>query len=184
MVRRIALYVCLAGVPAMVMGCKSASHAESNAASAPGTVDGLNPDRPRDTVDLYLDNMRIEIYRGKTDLINEVMNLSEDENDTFWEIYREYEDEYFAIGDRRIALLQEFVDRRNAGTLDNAAASRIGTGLLDERDQMTALLRKYFDRISAELSPIRAAQFLQIEHRSNTVIDLVVASQIPLLKMN
>ena len=183
MVRRIALLVCLAGVSA-VMGCKSGSHADSSAMSGPGTVDGLDPDRPRDSVELYLDQMRLEIYRGKTDLYNEVMNLSEDENDIFWEIYREYEAEYFAIGDRRMALLQEFVERTRAGTLDDASASRIGSGLLDERDQTTALLRAYFTRISTELSPIRGVQFLQIENRAAMVVDLVVASEIPLVRTN
>ena len=181
MVRRIALIVCLAGVSA-VMGCKSGSHAESSATSGPGTVDGLDPNRPRDAVELYLDQMRLDIYRGKADLYNEVMNLSEDENDIFWEIYREYEAEYFAIGDRRVALLQEFVERTRTGTLDDAAASRIGGGLLDERAQMSALMRTYFDRISAELSPTRAVQFLQIEHRAAMVVDLVVASEIPLAR--
>jgi hypothetical protein len=171
------MIVCLAAA-AMAVGCKSGS---GNRAAAP---DRLDPERPRDAVDLYLDAMRVDLVYGKTRLINDVMRLSEEEDDIFWEIYRQFEEEYFAIGDRRLEALREFVDRTRQGTLDDASAHRIATTLLGERDEMTALLRRYHDRISTELSPIRATQFLQIEHRAATVVDLVIASEVPLLRSN
>lgn len=49
---------------------------------------------------------------------------------------------------------------------------------------MTAPLRRYHDRISTELSPIGATQFLQIEQRAATLVDLVIASEIPLVRTN
>jgi hypothetical protein len=45
---------------------------------------------------------------------------------------------------------------------------------------MLDLMQSAHGRIAKEVSPLRAAQFLQIEHRTNTVIDLVIASELPL----
>ena len=39
-------------------------------------------------------------------------------------------------------------------------------------------------RIASALSPLRAAQFGQIEHRFNTAIDVMIASEVPLVKAN
>jgi hypothetical protein len=36
--------------------------------------------------------------------------------------------------------------------------------------------------VSKELSPVRAAQFAQIEHRVSTAIDLLLAAQTPLVR--
>lgn len=135
-----------------------------------------------DHVNAYLQAMRADLREGKTGLINEVMRLSDEEDDVFWEIYREYEEEYFALGDRRLETIRKFVDVMKAGMLDDATAVRLARESLDQNEEMVALLRKYHARISEKLSPVRAAQFLQIENRVGTVIDLVVAAQIPLIR--
>jgi hypothetical protein len=52
----------------------------------------------------------------------------------------------------------------------------------DVESQRLALLRKYHDKIAAALSPVRAVQFTQIEHRMGTVVDLIIASDLPLVR--
>ena len=39
-----------------------------------------------------------------------------------------------------------------------------------------------YDTYAKLLSPVRAAQFAQIEHRVGTVIDLVIAAHLPLIQ--
>ncbi len=135
----------------------------------------------RDRVQSYLGTMRTELREGKTDLINQVMKLSDAESEIFWDIFQEYEAEYFTLGDRRMKLEYELVERIRAGTLDSDAAGRLAASFLDLRDEQTGLLRRYHQRISSELSPIRGAQFLQIEHRTGTAVDLMVSSEVPMI---
>lgn len=134
-----------------------------------------------DGVDEYLNTVRIDLVEGKTDLINDVMGLTGRDAEVFWEIYSEYENEYFALGDRRRELERELSERIWADTLNDQNAARLGRAFLELRRELLDLLTRYHERISSELSPIRAAQFLQIEHRTGTVVDLIVASEMPMI---
>lgn len=134
-----------------------------------------------DRVSDYLVEMRIELAKGKTDLVNRVMKLSDSEAEIFWEIFQAYEDEYFALGERRRVLEKELSELTRKERLDDQAATRLASSFLDLREEMGGLLRRTHARMSSELSPRRAAQFLQIEHRSATVVNLVMASEMPLI---
>lgn len=172
MVRKAVLSVCVLGLAAGgagLGGCASSAKRSGHDA------------RFDDGVTDYLTSVRIDLVEGKTDLINDLMNLSPNEAEVFWEIYSEYESEYFALGERRRGLERELSERTLAGTLNDDSAARLARAFLELRREMLDLLTRYHARISAELSPIRGAQFLQIEHRTGTVVDLVVASQMPLI---
>ncbi|HBS28374.1 MAG TPA: hypothetical protein DEB06_02735 [Phycisphaerales bacterium] len=172
MLRKAMLIVTVVGLPAVLGGCAS---------SGGGGRSGGGVDFD-DAVSKYLDTARIDLAEGKTDLINDVMNLSEAEAEVFWEIYQGYEDEYFALGERRAALERELAERAYRGTMDDPTAARLASDFLVLRGEMLDLLRRTHARLSAELSPRRAGQFLMIEHRMGTVVDLVVASELPLIR--
>jgi hypothetical protein len=66
--------------------------------------------------------------------------------------------------------------------LDNKVATDIATGWLNYQTQSVELLRKYNQRITEELSAIHAAQFLQVENRIGTIIDLAIAADLPIVQ--
>lgn len=172
MVRRLAATAGVIGLAAALAcsgGC--ASHKKSHADA--GFDDGVAE---------YLKTVRIDLVEGKTDLINDVMGLSGPDAEVFWEIYSEYEAEYFALGERRRELERELAERSWSGTLNDESAARLARAFLELRREMLELITRYHARISSELSPVRGAQFLQIEHRTGTVVDLIVASEMPLIR--
>lgn len=128
----------------------------------------------------YVDAMRTDLKRGKVDTINGVMKLSAAEAAKFWPIYQDYEEEYFAIGDRRVVLLNTYLKLNSAGKVDDRAAGEIAYGLIACEADRIELYKKYFGEIEKELSALRAVQFLQIEHRIQTIIDLLVARELPM----
>jgi hypothetical protein len=66
--------------------------------------------------------------------------------------------------------------------VDDGRATAMADQWFDFEARRLELLRKYHNRIAAELSPVRAAQFTQIENRVGTVVDLILASEIPLVQ--
>ena len=130
----------------------------------------------------YLAQMRGELSRGKVKLINDVMRLNADESAKFWPIYEEYESELFELGDKRVELIKRFATEQRAGKLSNAEASTLADGYFDFESKRVELTKKYYDEIARELSPVRAAQFTQIEHRVGTVVDLMIAADMPLIR--
>ncbi len=135
-----------------------------------------------DNIQAYVAGMRAEFRSGKVGVLNEVLDLTNEEAGVFWPIYQRFENELFAIGDRRLALIEDFAESSIQDTINDAFANRVTAAWFQLQDDYQSLLKSYVDEISRELSQLKAAQFLQLEHRFDTVADLIIATEIPLIK--
>ena len=138
----------------------------------------------RDAVRDYIDEVRIELTDGKVGLISGVMKLSNEEAEVFWPLYSDYEYELCYIGDRRVELIERFIATHQAKVLDDLKAKEIAAEWFKQETDRLGLLKKYHELIANKLSLLHAIQFVQIEHRVNTVIDLMIASEMPLFKLS
>jgi hypothetical protein len=143
---------------------------------------GAPADQPADPVQAYVDAIRAELSYGKVNLINDVMKMSDKEAEIFWPLYHEYELELFEIGDRRLELMERFIAAHRGEGLDDSEAKAMAPDWFKLSTDRIGLFRKYHDVIAAKLSPVRAVQFVQIENRINMVIDIMIASELPLFK--
>jgi hypothetical protein len=163
----------------------SAKSGSASLASAGGEVKipQSAAERRADPVYSYVDDVRQDLSDGKVKVINEVMRLSREESVKFWPIYHDYEDELFDLGDKRVEMTRAFLKAQTSESFDNDKAAALAKDWFDTESQQLALLQKYHDRIAAEMSPVRAVQFTQLEHRFDTVMDLIVASELPLVRI-
>jgi hypothetical protein len=158
--------------------------AVSEATSSPGESPapaGLEVSGP-DPLGSYILALRDELRSGKVNLITDVMNLSASEATVFWPLYHAYEVELFALGDRRLDLVGRFLTAYGDGLRDHRKAAEITAVWFELEAERLVLLKKYHGLFDRELSAIRAAQFVQIEHRVGTLVDLAVASEMPLVR--
>jgi len=163
----------------LIAGCESTPN------QAASNQPAISPEKRKgDIVYAYVDAMRDDLSAGKVHIINQVMRLSPEESKSFWPIYHDYEEELFNLGDQRVELTRKFVTAQSGGTLDNDRAGALADDWFKFESQRLELLQKYHKQIAKELSPIRAAQFSQIEHRVGTVVDLLIASELPLVRNN
>jgi hypothetical protein len=139
-------------------------------------------DNRDDVVQAYIDAIRAELSNGKVSLISDIMNLSDTEAEAFWPIYHEYEIELFVIGDRRLELIESFVAAHQSKVLDDSQAEIMADDWFVLSIDRIRLFKKYQRIIAKRLSPLRAIQFVQIENRVNMVIDIMIASELPLFK--
>ena len=129
----------------------------------------------------YFEVLRSDFNAGKIRALNQVMKLTVEEADKFWPIYRAYEKDLAAVGDRKLALIREFMTQRQAGTLgDENSRALAGEWLQNAQDRLD-LWKKYHQQISEAVSPIRAAQFLQVENQMAIFVDLNIASEMPVI---
>ena len=133
-------------------------------------------------IDAYVAVMRADLSDGKLQIIDSVMHLSNDEAKVFWPIYQDYESELFDLGDQRIVLMRRFAAAQKAGKLDARDATELADGYFKFEQARLDLQKKYHGIIAKDLSPVRAAQFTQIEHRVGTIIDLAIAAEMPLIQ--
>jgi hypothetical protein len=146
-------------------------------ATAPQRHTDLSADEGR----AYFEVLRSDFNAGKIRTLNEVMKLTAEEADKFWPIYRSYEKDLAAVGDRKLALIREFITHHKAGTLTDQNSKAMAAQWLQNVQDRLDLWKKYHQQISAAVSPIRAAQFLQVENQMAIFVDLNIASEMPLV---
>lgn len=146
--------------------------AEGGAAPAAGKSDNVRS---------YLELMRSETNATKIKLLNELMKLTPEEAKKFWPVYREYEREQGDVGERKLRLIREFFTLYNAGNLNDEAAKKMAPQWLQNAQDRLDLWKKYHAKISTAVSPMRAAQFLQVENQLAIFVDFGIASEMPAL---
>lgn len=149
----------------LLPGCASSRSAKAAA----------NPDDAR----AYFEVLRSDFNAGKIRALNQVMKLTVPEADKFWPVYRNYEMDLAAVGDRKLALIGEFLARHKAGTLTDENSKGLAAQFLQNAQDRLDLWKKYHRQLSDAVSPIRAAQFLQIENQMAIFVDLNIASEMP-----
>jgi len=129
----------------------------------------------------HVELLRADLKSGKVVIYNRVMKLTDAEAKIFWPLYQQYETELFALGDRRLALIKKFADAYDRQTLDNPTAKGLTKDWFAHQEDRLKLWKKYSRRLEKEMNATRAAQFVQIENRLNALVDLMIASEIPLI---
>jgi hypothetical protein len=128
----------------------------------------------------YVALLRSDIQAKKTDIVQQNLTLSDDQAKKFWPLQRNYESDLSKLGDQRVDVIRDYA--KNWENLSDETAKSLGKRLLEYHKKRVDLRGKYFDRISKEISPTIAAKFLQNEMQIEDMIDLEIASSLPLIK--
>jgi Spy/CpxP family protein refolding chaperone len=124
--------------------------------------------------------LRQDLRSKKKQMVAANLTLTDAEATKFWPVYDQYSAEMTKLGDQRYALIKEYA--KGFGSLTDAQAK----SLIDRSlalDEATVQLRiKYVPIVSKVLPGIKTATFFQIDRRLSTLIDLQLASQIPLVQ--
>ena len=128
----------------------------------------------------YVELLRADLRADKVAILTAAMELSEADSETFWSVYRVYENELRQLEDRRLAMIKSYA-ASYPDTTDEQAESIIDEWV-DLQEDRIKLKKKIGKQISKELSATVAVRFLQVENTLGLLIDLQLASEIPLVE--
>ena len=127
-----------------------------------------------------IDLLRKDIRSQKKQLIAQNLKLTDAEATKFWPIYDQYTAELVKINDKKYSIIQQYADQY--GTLsDQQALSLIQQW--GEVDIAAAQLRaKYVPIVAKAIGGRKAATFGQLDRRIALMIELQLASRLPLVQ--
>jgi hypothetical protein len=131
-------------------------------------------------VQTYLDLMRKDMRKEKQSIVDQAMELDAAQKSQFWAIYADYQVALDKIWDQRIANINMYAD--NVDKMTDAISDQLATKMVDLEGQRTALRKKYYDVYKQKMGARIAARFLQVEFSLACLIDLQLASEVPLLQ--
>jgi len=149
------------------------AHAQAAASSSAGASSQTATDQ-----DIQL--LRKDIRSQKKQLIAANLKLTDAESEKFWPVYDQYTADLVKINDQKYTLVKEYAD--NWGTMtDDQALSYIKRWLAVD-EQVSALRSKYVPIVNKALPGKKTATFFQLERRVQMMIDIQLASQLPLVQ--
>ncbi|MEY2883769.1 MAG: hypothetical protein RL490_1493 [Pseudomonadota bacterium] len=125
--------------------------------------------------------MRAELRADKRKVTAETLALTEAEGAKFWPVYDRYIVELTVINNTKYALIKEYAE--NFGSYDDAQATKFISRWLDVDVKADALRKKYVPIVGKVLPGVKAATFFQIDRRLAMLINLGLASQLPILQL-
>ena len=129
-------------------------------------------------VQAYIELLREDVRHQKAEIMGVVMRLNADQAAKFWPIYSEYDAELAKLNDQRVANIEDYA--RSYGQMTDAKADELVQNAFNYRKQRSELLEKYYGRMKASVGSIEAARFVQVESQLLDIIDLQIASNLPI----
>jgi hypothetical protein len=123
--------------------------------------------------------LRKDLRAKRKQLIAENLKLTDAEGERFWPMYDQYIKELIAINDKKFALIQNYAD--TYGKMTNDDALLFIRQWPDVDIASTQLRQKYVPMVSKVLDGKKTATFFQLDRRIAMMLELQVASQIPLV---
>jgi len=122
---------------------------------------------------------RSDVQADKNDIIAHTMKFSDAESTAFWPVYSEYARDQKAIGDDRVQLIKDYA--KNYDNIDAAKAKDMVQRMMTIDNKTAQLRESYWPRFEKALGAKRAAKFYQVDNRLSMLVNLQLASEIPLI---
>ena len=130
--------------------------------------------------DLEIQLLRKDLRSQKKQLVAANMQLTDTEAQKFWPVYDQYTAETIKLNDYRWGLIKEYAENY-AGMTDDQAQSLL-TRWTGADESVVALRLKYIPLFQKVLPAKKVARFFQLDRRIGMMMELQIASGVPLLK--
>jgi len=138
------------------------------------------PDNHELNMKAYVDLLRSDLRSGKAQVMGTVMQLDAGDAAKFWPVYKDFEAELSKIGDQTLGAIKTYA--ANYDTMKPAIADELAAKLLDLERQRNDLKKKYYQKFKTATDAITAMRFLQVENQLERIIDLQIASELPVIQ--
>ena len=130
------------------------------------------------TSDIALTRASIQLRRQA--IITSVMDLTPNEAEAFWPLYRDYRMEMSKVGDRVSKLLVDYTGQYD--TLTDDQAKKIMNEWLSIEKAKTGVKGKYVSRFQKILPARKVMRFFQADNKLDAVLNSQLASIVPLAR--
>lgn len=133
--------------------------------------------KPISDADIQL--LRQDLQEAKNQIINDTMRFNEKEAAAFWPVYKEYAASQHSIAQKRLEIITEYA--QNLDKMSDDKARELTHRLFGVEDETQGARKEFFPRFEKALGAKRAAKFFQVDSRLTLMVNLQLASEIPLI---
>lgn len=164
---------------AFVAYCPFALSQEKKPAPGPSSTTQQSATEQKN-IQEYIELLRSNVRQEKAQVMGAVMQLSAGDAAKFWPIYNEYDSELTKLNKMRSDNILEYA--KVYQELTEPKADELMKNAIQYQKLRLELLDKYYGRVKQSIGSIEAVRFFQIENQLLMIIDLQIASNLPLFE--
>ncbi len=149
-------------------------------AQASGGQSGTAAQSGQTVTDQDIQMLRSDVRSEKKQIIAQNMTLTDAQAEKFWPVYDAYTQETTKLNDTRMALIKQYADSYD--TMTDAQANSLLKQALALDESFVKLRQDWVPKFEKVISPKQTAAFFQLDRRIGLIIDLQIASMVPLVK--
>ena len=134
---------------------------------------------PAQEINDEIELTRSVIQTQRQAIVTAAMQLSGDESESFWPLYREYREAMRKVDNRSVKLITDYSE--NLDIMSDEIAQEMLKEFIGIRQGELDVTRKYLKRFQKILPATKVARFFQLENKLDAVIDFELASEVPLV---
>ena len=123
--------------------------------------------------------LRQDLRDQRKQIVAANMTLTPAEAEKFWPVYDQYTAETTKLGNQRYATIKQYAEAYP--NLSDPVANSLMKQLISSDESAAQLRQRYVPIFEKVISPTQTALFFQIDRRISMMVDLQLASQIPLV---
>jgi len=123
--------------------------------------------------------LRSDLQADKNKVIADTMQFTDAESSAFWPVYRDYVRDQQKICDERLEVIKD--SAKNYDSMNDGKARDMVQRMINVEDETLTLREDYWPKFMKALGAKRAAKFYQIDNRITLMVNLQLASAIPLI---
>jgi len=123
--------------------------------------------------------LRSDLQSAKNQVIADTMKFTDQESAVFWPVYRDYAHDQTVIADERLKVITDYA--HHIDKMDDSTAKDLSQRMFDIEAKVTNLQQQYWPRFEKAIGARRAAKFFQVDNRLSLMIDVQLASEVPLI---
>ena len=123
--------------------------------------------------------LRSDLQSGKNKIIADTMKFTDQESAAFWPVYRDYAHDQTKIADERLKVITDYA--HHIDKMDDSTAKDLSQRMFNIEAKVTNLQQEYWPRFEKAIGAKRAAKFFQVDNRLSLMINVQLASEVPLI---
>jgi hypothetical protein len=136
----------------------------------------------QNATDQDIDLLRKDVRSQKRQIIASTLQLSDQEAVKFWPLYDQYTADLVKINDAKYAAIREYA--ASYSTMTDDQATGLVRKMLDVDRSVAELRLRYTSLFNNVIPGRKTAVFFQLDRRLVMLIDLQLASQIPMIVLS
>ena len=141
-----------------------------------------DPDIEQEYIQERVELTRSAIQADRKAIVNEYMDLTAEESQDFWPLYKEYRTQATKLNDRLAKIILDYGDSyREQSVSDEQAEQMLSDYLILEQDRLD-LQDDYVAKFQEILPPIKVTRYFQLENKLDAIVDYDLAGNIPLVE--